>query len=528
MAKLLSPEILAAVSSHMLRVETDVLLKVNTGDHGKKSELREFLHDLASTSPRLTVEEEMLQYPSAGPLTFQVKARTKNSEIYFSGIPGGHEFNSLILAILQVAGGDLKLDDSIERYLRGLSAPLVFKVYVSLDCENCPEVVQTLNKFSVVNELVSTETLDGGVFQDEVRALGIQGVPTVFLHDELFHVGRLNLATMMGQLTEHYPPTENSSEDNTCAPGYDIAIVGGGPAAISAAIYTARKGLDIVLIGEKLGGQVAETMDIENMISKPATTGAKLTSDLRAHMGQYNLKIREGLSVRKITPGSIKTLTLSTGETIEATAVIIATGANWRELNIPGEKENIGSGVAYCPHCDGPFFKDKDIAVVGGGNSGVEAALDLSAIAKSVTLLEYMPTLKADAILVDRASQRENIELLTNVECLEVLSNSKKVSGLRYADRETLKKIDLNVAGVFVQIGLIPNSHFLPEQVEVNKFREIVVNHKGETSADGIFACGDVTTVPYKQIVIAMGDGANVALATAEYVMARQPLSQAL
>jgi alkyl hydroperoxide reductase subunit F len=264
------------------------------------------------------------------------------------------------------------------------------------------------------------------------------------------------------------------------------------------------------------------------MISKPATTGAKLTSDLRAHMGQYNLKIREGLSVRKITPGSIKTLTLSTGETIEATAVIIATGANWRELNIPGEKENIGSGVAYCPHCDGPFFKDKDIAVVGGGNSGVEAALDLSAIAKSVTLLEYMPTLKADAILVDRASQRENIELLTNVECLEVLSNSKKVSGLRYADRETLKKIDLNVAGVFVQIGLIPNSHFLPEQVEVNKFREIVVNHKGETSADGIFACGDVTTVPYKQIVIAMGDGANVALATAEYVMARQPLSQAV
>ena len=528
MAKLLSPEMLEAVRSYMLRVETDVLLKLNIGDHGKKSELREFLSDLASTSTRLIVEEEKLQYPSAGPLTFQVKARTKISEIYFSGIPGGHEFNSLILAILQVAGGDLKLDDSIERYLSGLSVPLSFKVYVSLDCENCPEVVQTLNKFSVLSELVSTETLDGGLFQDEVQALGIQGVPTVFLNGELFHVGRLNLATMMGQLTERYPPTKNNPDDNTCVPAYDIAIVGGGPAAISAAIYTARKGLDIVLIGEKLGGQVAETMGIENMISIPATTGAKLTNDLKEHVGQYNLKIREGLSVTTITPGPIKTLALSTGESIEATAVIIATGANWRELNIPGEKEHIGSGVAYCPHCDGPFFKDKDIAVVGGGNSGVEAALDLSAIARSVTLLEYMPTLKADSILVDRAKQRGNIELLTNVECLEVLSNSEKVSGLRYADRETLAKIDLNVAGIFVQIGLIPNSQFLPEQVEVNKFGEIVVNQKGETSADGIFACGDVTTVPYKQIVIAMGDGANVALATAEYVTARPPIFQAV
>jgi alkyl hydroperoxide reductase subunit F len=245
-------------------------------------------------------------------------------------------------------------------------------------------------------------------------------------------------------------------------------------------------------------------------------------------VSQYSLKIREGVSVTKIEPGPVKALALSTGEKLEATAVIIATGANWRELNIPGEKERIGSGVAYCPHCDGPFFKDKDIAVVGGGNSGIEAALDLSGIAKSVTLLEFMPELKADAILVDRAKQKANISLLTNVECLEVLSQSEKVSGLRYADRNTLENTDLKVSGIFVQIGLLPNSKFLPKEVKVNKHGEIVVSQKGETSVDGIFACGDVTTVPYKQIVIAMGDGANVALATAEYVMSRQTVLEAV
>ena len=526
--RILSSEMLAAVRPYMERVTTDVTLRVNVGDHQKKQELQEFLNDLASTSSRLKVEEAVLQNRDAGPLTFQVTARSKETKIYFSGVPGGHEFNSLILAILQVSGSDLKLDDSIEHYFHRVSMPLGFKVYVSLDCENCPDVVQTLNKFSVLSGLVSTETVDGGVFQDEVKALGIQGVPTVFLNGELFHVGRLNLAAIMGKLTSLFPFPETNFESDKTSGTFDIAIVGGGPAAISAAIYTARKGLDIVLIGEKLGGQVAETMDIENMISVPSTTGARLTNDLKEHVGQYSLKIREGVSVTKIEPGPVKTLALSTGEKLEATAVIIATGANWRELNIPGEKERIGSGVAYCPHCDGPFFKDKDIAVVGGGNSGIEAALDLSGIAKSVTLLEFMPELKADAILVDRAKQRANISLLTNVECLEVLSQSEKVSGLRYTDRDTLENIDLEVSGIFVQIGLIPNSTFLPTEIEVNEHGEIVVNQKGETSVDGIFACGDVTTVPYKQIVIAMGDGANVALATAEYVTSRQTVLEAV
>jgi alkyl hydroperoxide reductase subunit F len=328
----------------------------------------------------------------------------------------------------------------------------------------------------------------------------------------------------MANLRETFPEIENSGverEGSKPSSRYDVAIIGGGPAAISAAIYTARKGLEVILVAEKLGGQVAETVGIENMISIPATTGPKLTSDLKRHVEQYSLKIREGLSVQELQPGKIKRIKLDTDEIIEAVSVIVATGANWRQLNIPGEKQNIGSGVAYCPHCDGPFFQDKDVAVVGGGNSGVEAALDLSGIVKTVTLLEYMPILKADTILVDRATSKNNIRILTNVECLEVLSDSSSVSGLRYRDRTTEEHKTLQLDGIFVQIGLLPNSQFLSDVVKLNPHGEIEINRRGETSSEGIFACGDVTDVPYKQIIIAMGEGANVGLTTSEYVAAQ-------
>lgn len=524
MSKLLSSEMLKAVGAYTSSIESAVVLTLNGGEHDKKDELREFLSDLASTSRMLSLEETPLDLANAGPLTFQVARTEDNTKIFFSGIPGGHEFNSLILAILQASGGDLKLDFAITEAVQRISSKASFKTYVSLDCENCPDVVQLLNKFACSNEKISSETIDGGLFAKDVEKLGIQGVPTVFLNGELFHVGRLNSAKIMAQLREIFPEIEKSGvvgESSMPSSRYDVAIIGGGPAAISAAIYTARKGLKVILVAEKLGGQVAETVGIENMISIPATTGPKLTSDLRRHVEQYSLKIREGLSVKELKPGKIKKIKLDTEEIIEAISVIVATGANWRQLNIPGEKENIGSGVAYCPHCDGPFFQDKDVAVVGGGNSGVEAALDLSGIAKTVTLLEFMPELKADTILIDRATSKNNIQVLTNAECLEVLSDTASVSGLRYRDRATEEHKILQIDGIFVQIGLLPNSQFLSDEIKLNPNGEIEINRRGETSSEGIFACGDVTDVPYKQIIIAMGEGANVGLTTAEYVAAQ-------
>ena len=529
MSKLLSPEMLKAVGAYTSSLEETVVLRLNIGEHDKKDELREFLGDLASTSGMLNLEEKKLDLENSGPLTFQICRTTDNTGIFFSGIPGGHEFNSLVLAILQVSGGDLKLDFAIIEAAKRISSKASFKTYVSLDCENCPEVVQLLNKFACSNEKVSSETIDGGLFAKDVERLGIQGVPTVFLNGELFHVGRLNSAKIMANLRETFPEIENSGvegEGSKPSSRYDVAIIGGGPAAISAAIYTARKGLEVILVAEKLGGQVAETVGIENMISIPATTGPKLTSDLKRHVEQYSLKIREGLSVQELQPGKIKRIKLDTDEIIEAVSVIVATGANWRQLNIPGEKQNIGSGVAYCPHCDGPFFQDKDVAVVGGGNSGVEAALDLSGVVKTVTLLEYMPNLKADTILVDRATSKNNIRVLTNVECLEVLSDSSSVSGLRYRDRTTEEHKTLQLDGIFVQIGLLPNSQFLSDVVKLNPHGEIEINRRGETSSEGIFACGDVTDVPYKQIIIAMGEGANVGLTTSEYVAAQATVSE--
>jgi len=527
MSQLLSEEMLNSVRAYTQTLESAVVLRLNPGEHSKKDKLREFLRGLSSTSHMLSFEETPLALEIGGALTFQVTNALKETEIYFSGIPGGHEFSSLILAILQVAGGDLKLDPKIGEAVARIQTPVNFKSYVSLDCENCPDVVQLLNKFACLNTSISSETVDGGLFPEDVAKLGIQGVPTVFLNDEVFHVGRLNIARIMDRLREKFPEITRSSEPGPSSVPVtrcDVAIVGGGPAAISAAIYTARKGLNVTLVAEKLGGQVAETVGIENMISNPGTTGPKLTSDLKRHVEQYSLKIREGLSVTELQPGKVKRIKLDTDEIIEAVSVIVATGANWRRLNIPGEKENIGRGVAYCPHCDGPFFKDKDVAVVGGGNSGVEAALDLSAIAKTVTLLEFMPELKADAILIDRATSKKNIQVLTNVECLEVLSDSASVTGLRYRDRPTEKNNILQIEGMFVQIGLLPNSRFLSDEVKLNPHGEIVINRWGETSSEGIFACGDVTDVPYKQIIIAMGEGANVGLTTSEYVAAQTPV----
>tara|TARA_B100001113_G_scaffold337905_1_gene319576 strand:- start:10 stop:1041 length:1032 start_codon:yes stop_codon:yes gene_type:complete len=342
------------------------------------------------------------------------------------------------------------------------------------------------------------------------------------MNGEVFANGKVEISGMIERLESKIKNQEEVAENSL--PTQDVVVIGGGPAAISAAIYSARKGLKVTIVAEKMGGQVKDTMGIENLISVSQTTGPKLTVDMKSHMDDYDVTIKEHLRVSEIKKGSKKVITLSSGEKIETRAIIIATGANWRELGVPGEKENIGNGVAYCPHCDGPFFKGKDVAVVGGGNSGIEAAIDLSSLASKVTVFEFLPELKADKILIDQAATKENIEIHTNVEVQEIIASDEQVTAIQYKDRESEDKTSLNLSGVFVQIGLIPNSQFLKGIVELNDFGEVIVNDYGETSEEGIFACGDVTTVPYKQIIISMGEGAKASLAASDYLM-KQPIA---
>tara|TARA_B100000035_G_scaffold260697_1_gene231627 strand:- start:1456 stop:3054 length:1599 start_codon:yes stop_codon:yes gene_type:complete len=517
-SELLSSEILSAVTNYVAGLKKSVTFVLQTGAHEKRGELVDFLSTLAATSPSLALEQRDTQGLLRSPISFTLEADEAATGIIFSGIPSGHEFNSLILAILQSGdASDLKLDASIIETVRSVSQPLRFEVFISLSCHNCPDVVQTLNKFALLNEKISTEMIDGGLFQGLIKEREIQGVPSVFMNGELFVNGKVDTASIIDKLRPIAVKKDTATKHST--PEQDVVVIGGGPAAISAAIYSARKGFSITVIAEKLGGQVKDTMDIENLISVPSTTGTKLTGKLHEHLREYNVTLREHLRVTDIEQGEPKRLRLSSGELLQARAVIIATGANWKELGIPGEKENIGNGVAFCPHCDGPFFKGKDIAVVGGGNSGVEAALDLSGIARSVTLLEFLPTLKADQILVDRAQDKPNIEVITSAACTRISTENGKVSAVEYTDQTTDAEHSVEIAGVFVQIGLEPNSEFLKGLVELSDYGEIIINEHGETSQPGIFACGDVTTVPYKQIVIALGEGAKTSLAASDYLM---------
>ena len=450
-------------------------------------------------------------------MSFTLSLDGADSGITFTGIPGGHEFNSFVLAILQLGGSDLKLDENIKSIISSIDEELAFEVFISLDCHICPEVVQALNKFAILNDNINCEMIDGGLFPDLVEKNDIQGVPTIFLNGEFFSSGKTDIAKILGKLEDFVSITKQSVTNDLEL--QDTVVIGGGPAGISASIYLARKGLKVALVSENIGGQVKETLGIENMISVSETTGKKLTGDMHTHLNDYNINVKEHFKVVGIKKGIIKTVELSSGEKIDTKTIIIATGARWRELNVPGEKENLGNGVAYCPHCDGPFFKNKDVAVVGGGNSGIEAALDLAGIVKKVTVLEFMPDLKADKILIDKAEAKDNIEIIKNAQVERVVSNQGKVTGLDYLDRNTTNQNTVELDGIFVQIGLVPNSQFLVNVVELTSHGEIVVNENGETSEKGIYACGDVTTVPYKQIIISMGEGAKTALSVADYLM---------
>jgi alkyl hydroperoxide reductase subunit F len=360
--------------------------------------------------------------------------------------------------------------------------------------------------------------IDGGLFPELIEQRNIQGVPSVYLNGELFANGKIDTAQLVDKLSKRYPDIiSNNSEQRL--PKQDVTIIGGGPSGIAAAIYSARKGLKVTMVADRIGGQVKDTVGIENLISVPKTTGTKLTGNMQAHLNDYDITIKEHLRVEKIEKGAIKKVQLSSGEVIETKTLIIATGAKWRELGVPGEKENIGNGVAYCPHCDGPFFKGKDVAVVGGGNSGIEAALDLAGMVNKVTVFEFLPELKADQVLVEKAQAHEKITIIKNVATKGIIAEKGKVVGLDYIDRANNEVNRQKLAGVFVQIGLVPNSSFMENIVECTKHGEIIIDEKCQTTEAGIFACGDVTTVPYKQIVIAMGEGAKAALSAFDYLI---------
>lgn len=507
---MLDPAILSQLETVFGPLEVPIALVVRPSAHATQPELDTLLSQVEGTSDRITVRVE--GEPSDVP-RFHLEAGGSRTGIVFVGVPGGHEFTSLVLAILHAGGLGRRPDAALVERVRRLKGPIALRTYVSLSCENCPDVVQALNLMATLHPGISHTTIDGALVQAEVERLGIRGVPSVMDADDLVHSGKSSLADLLQKLEARYGSDAAAAVD---LGHVDVLVVGAGPAGVSSAIYTARKGLKTLIVTDRLGGQLQDTKGIENLISVPYTEGPALSAELGKHMAAYDIRLLEHRRVAEITPGHPVTIALDSGEHLTADAVVVATGAKWRELGVPGEKEFLGRGVAFCPHCDGPMFKGKDVAVVGGGNSGVEAALDLAGIVRSVTVLEFMPEPKADAVLLKRLSALSNGRLITNARTARIDGDDQGVTALVYEDRATGAAHALPLDGVFVQIGLVPNSGFLRGVVTTNRFGEIEVDAKGRTSAPGIYAAGDVTTVPYKQIVVAMGEGAKAGLAAFE------------
>ncbi len=479
--------------------------------HPNRDELISLLMDVASCSDRIDCRVE-----PGKDLSFSLWKDNSPLPVVFRAVPTGHEFTSLLLLVLNADGKGKNLpDEALTDRIKRLKGPVEVKSYISLTCTNCPDVVQSLNVLSLLNLTVHHEIVDGGINQEEVERLNIQAVPTVYANGKLLHVGRSSLGELLGKLEELVGTVSVVSEP--VVREFDVVVAGGGPSGIAAAIYSARKGLSVAMVADRVGGQLNETVGIENMISITHTTGSILTANLRDHLGQYSVAVYENRKIEGLLEvDGKKHLVTAGGETFVAPALVIATGASWRRLNVPGESQYIGSGVAFCAHCDGPFYKGRRVVVVGGGNSGLEAAVDLSALASEVTVLEFMPELKGDQVLQEKLRNTANVNVITNAQSLEVVGHGTKVNGLRYKDRESGKEEILQTDGIFVQIGLTANSQSFKEVAETNRFGEIIVDAHCRTSHPGIYAAGDVTTVPYKQIIVAMGEGAKAALSAFE------------
>lgn len=516
---MIDKSLLDAIKSYSERMTRAISFVMGSGEHAKRAELTEFLSQVASTTDKIVLADHTDD--NLSPMSFKIQTQGADTGIVFSGIPSGHEFTSLILAVLQAGGSELKLDAAIQNIIKNIKQPLKFQTFVSLSCHNCPDVVQSLNQFALLNDGISNEMIDGGVFPELVAEKNIQGVPAVFLNGKPFANGKIDTAKLIEKLQENFPDLMADIAPTESLPLQDVTVLGGGPAGVAASIYTARKGLKVTLVTDRMGGQVKDTQDIENLISVPLTNGNELANNFAKHVKEYAITVKDMVSVKTVSENDDLTyqITLNTGESFATRTVIVATGAKWRKLGVKGEDENIGNGVAFCPHCDGPFFKGKNVAVIGGGNSGVEAALDLAGIVNHVTLIEYGDKLRADQVLVNKARERANIDIMTSIATQEITADNGKVNAIVYQDRNTGENKTLPLSAVFVQIGLVPNSEVVKHLVETTNAGEIQIDVRCATSRKGIFACGDVTTVLYKQINIAMGEGAKAGLSAFEYLV---------
>ena len=506
------------LKGYLANLRRPIRLIATLDDSAKSAEMKELVETIAPMSDLVEVD---LHGSSARGPSFLISADDGKSEVEFAGLPLGHEFSSLILGLLHVGGHPPKEDEELLESVASLEGDYHFETFFSLSCQNCPDVIQALNIMAARNPNVSHVAIDGALFQDEVEKRKVMAVPTVFLNGEPFGSGRMNLAEIMAKVDTG--STEKAASKLSAKEPYDVLVVGGGPAGAAAAIYTARKGIRTAIIAEQFGGQLMDTMGIENFISVPYTEGPKLTAELQRHVNEYGLEVfsqqRVADLARPANEGDLFTLTTESGGSLKAKSVILATGARWKTIGVPGEAEYRNKGVAYCPHCDGPLYKGKRVAVIGGGNSGVEAAIDLAGIVSHVTLIEFDSAMRADAVLQKKLHSLPNVTAIVSAQTTEITGDGERVTGLRYKDRDSGEEHDVALEGVFVQIGLMPNSEWLGDVVKRSPYGEIEIDHRCETSVPGLFAAGDVTTVPYKQIVISMGEGAKAALSAFDYLI---------
>lgn len=511
---MLDANLKSQLKGYLERLEAPIELVASLDSSAASEELRALLQDIAPLSDRITLREDgdNPRRPS-----FAVNRAGEQTGVHFAGIPLGHEFTSLVLALLQVGGYPPKVEPEVIEQIRQLPSGLVFETYISLSCHNCPDVVQALNLLAILNPGITHTMIDGALFQDEVNERQIMAVPSVRLNGAEFGNGRMTLEEILAKVDTN--AAVRDAEKLAAKEAFDVLVVGGGPAGAAAAIYAARKGIRTGVVAERFGGQVLDTMGIENFISVQETEGPKLATALEQHVKAYDVDIMNTQRAVKLTAGDLLEIELANGATLRSKTVVLSTGARWREMNVPGEKEYRGKGVAYCPHCDGPLFKGKRVAVIGGGNSGVEAAIDLAGVVAHVTLIEFDSRLRADAVLQKKLHSLPNVTVIVSALTTEVHGDGQKMNALSYRDRTTEQLHRLELDGVFVQIGLLPNTDWLKGTVALSPRGEIEVDARGQTSVPGVFAAGDATTAPYKQIIIAMGEGAKASLSAFDHLI---------
>jgi alkyl hydroperoxide reductase subunit F len=515
---MLDATLASQLQTHLEKLRQPIELVTSLDDSPKSTELRELLDQIASLSDKVEVVagDDDDRRPS-----FLIRRTGTDVQVRFAGIPLGHEFTSLVLALLQVGGHPSTANADVIQQVMDLEGDHHFETYFSLTCQNCPDVVQALNLMSILNPNITHTAIDGALFQDEVDQRKVMAVPTVFRNGEPFDQGRMTLEQIVAKLdtgAEARMAAELADKDP-----YDVLVVGGGPAGAASAVYASRKGIRTGLAAERFGGQVLDTMSIENFISVPYTEGPKLATALEQHVHQYDVDVMNLQQATKLVPateeGGYVTVELANGASLTSRTIVLSTGARWRAMNVPGEDEYRNKGVTYCPHCDGPLFKGKRVAVIGGGNSGAEAAIDLAGVVKHVTLIEFDPQLRADEVLQAKLRSLPNVDIIVSALTTEVVGDGDQVTGLVYTDRTTDEQKTVDLEGVFVQIGLLPNTEWLEGTVELSPRGEVVIDDRGQTSVPGVFAAGDCTTVPYKQIVIAMGAGATAALSAFDHLI---------